>query len=403
MPINAHRTFAGTNARDGYLQALGVTESRLVALRAARDDIRRAIQSHFAQMDAEGRRQFFERRLIEGPLPVAPRPKFRRQGSYAYHTLNARAQIPPQEVDFDDGMFLPVSFVMTASGYSPQVASAGYFRAVEAALTRLCVEKGWRLVTDKTSCVRVEIADDAHVDLALYAMPDTEFETMRANALREGRAQADGSALDDELRLALAVYEDIELDRIKLATRDTGWRDSDPRRIEEWFKQAVDHHGEALRRVCRYLKGWRDQTWEAGGPQSIALMACAVAAFDALDGPLSDDRDDLALKLAAQALPDLLRRSIPNPVLGNQRLDEGWSEDERADFVARAEDLAEALEVACDGTFNKTVALQRLTGAFGSRIPQDEALLSIEAQSAQILEWAPAVVAAPAVPRTTSG
>jgi hypothetical protein len=61
-----------------------------------------------------------------------------------------------------------------------------------------------------------------------------------------------------------------------LAHRDEGWKPSDPRKLEEWFRAAVRQHGEQLRRVCRYLKNWRDNRWEGCRLSSIALMACTV-------------------------------------------------------------------------------------------------------------------------------
>jgi hypothetical protein len=90
--------------------------------------------------------------------------------------LNGPAQ-PPQQADIDDGAYLPLSFV-SATG-KPSVAAAVFFLATEQALSTLVGQRGWHLLTDKATCVRVQIAVFAHVDIPLYAIPDTEFQTLK--------------------------------------------------------------------------------------------------------------------------------------------------------------------------------------------------------------------------------
>ena len=192
-------------------------------------------------------------------------------------------------------------------------------------------------------------------------------------------------------------------DRIMLARRDTGWIESDPREIENWFIGAVREHGKVLRRVCRYLKGWRDFQWRKGGPSSITLMACVVDVFDDLNGTLPENRDDLALQAVADRLDALFSRPILNPVLPDQNLDEGWSSEERLDFKTRAADLKMMIDGLLNKTLHKRIALTRLQEKFGGRIPDDELLIHIDTEEREVLAHAPVVVAAPFVPRTTSG
>ena len=96
------------------------------------------------------------------------------QGSFAYRTLNEPAHNPPQEIDLDDGVFVPVSFLNDSGRARPALISSGYFAAVEALPAPICVLNGWKLIDDKPSCVRVELDGSAHIDLALYAIPDAE-------------------------------------------------------------------------------------------------------------------------------------------------------------------------------------------------------------------------------------
>ena len=324
------------------------------------------------------------------------------QGSSVYNTLNVPAHMPPQEVDYDDGVFLPTSFVDGGGKVQPLLAAKGYFRVVETILTPVCKEYGWSLITTKPTCVRVRIDDGAHIDLPLYAIPDDEFgklvEASDRAMLAKGMTLTDG-----EVELAEHVYMNMPEDRIVLARRDTGWIESDPRELEDWFIGAVREHGKVLRRVCRYLKGWRDYQWPKGGPSSITLMVCVVAVLDDLNGTLPENRDDLALQAVVDRLEALFSQPILNPVLPDQNLDEGWSPEERSDFKAQAADLKMMIDGVLNKTLHKRIALSRLQEKFGSRIPNDELLIDIDSEEREVLAYAPAAVAAPFVPRTTSG
>ena len=402
--LNVHRVFRGSQTRRGYWAGLGLRDNRAQSLRDARDRIRRALRQEMPDWNSHARSQnLVEHRHIALASRMPPlRPKFRMQGSSVYHTLNSPAHTPPQEVDYDDGVFLPTSFVNGRESNRPVVASKGYFRMVEEILVPLCDERGWELDTSKPSCVRVRIDAEAHIDLALYAIPDEEF-----GELTEARAMAfaaKGHAVPElDFELADEVYRGLLEKRIMLAQRERGWIESDPRELENWFLNAIADHGEEVRRVCRYLKGWRDYQWTRGGPSSIALMACVVAVYDELNGTLPENRDDLALQAVADRLEELFSQAIPNPVLPDQDLDEGWSREERQDFRARARGLKTRINKVLNRTFHKQVAISELRECFGVRIPHDELLIDIESEERKVRLYAPAVVVAPEVPRTTSG
>lgn len=382
MGANAHRTLFSSGDRDTYLGGLTVDTTEKEALQVARDEIRDQIRSGLRDWsDHVDRRQLFEARALsssgftDGDLAL--RPKFRMQGSWSYHTLNRATHNPPQEIDLDDGVFLPVSYLSQNGGAHPILASAGYFTAVESILAPLCNRKGWTLITDKPSCVRVEINDEAHIDLALYAIPDEEFEVLLEKA--EASMQFDTRMHDENISFAEQIYPRLPTDQIMLAHRREGWKPSDPRKLEDWFKEAIDTHGQQLRRVCRYLKGWRDYNWIACRLSSIALMACVVAAYDEATAALAENRDDLALQMVAKRLPGLLERRIQNPVVDGQYLDEGWTGECRAEFIAMAHALATRLDAALAANKSDTV-IEHLRATLGYYLPDDEDLVLMEAQ-----------------------
>ncbi len=392
MGVNAHRAFENSGL-ECYRRNLNPEPAHIEELRDARNKIRATLTSAFAD---------WEHRIDAGILfkdgaiaslaggSAKPKlsPKFRGQGSYAYHTLNRPTHNPPQEMDFDDGMFLPSSFVTLDGQAHPIVASEGYFRLVEEALVPLCRSQGWTLNPERPrpSCVRISLNNRrSHIDIALYAIPDDEFEVLVEKTARSARNSIGDSAPNSAILLD-EVYRAITLDRILLAHRDEGWKISDPRKLEDWFLVAVKTYGEQVRRLSRYLKGWRDHRWEKCRLSSIALMACVVRYFEDGGAPLSS-RDDRSLSELSRKLPQYLRGEIHNPVVEG-RLDEGWDDGSkplRAEFVRCAEQFRDDLAAALAAT-DRINAKDKLRDIFGTHFPDDPDLIEVEGErSAPIL------------------
>ncbi|MGX7705588.1 CBASS cGAMP synthase [Methylobacterium sp. Gmos1] len=379
MALNAHRVFTGPADADHYLAALTLEKRREDILRAARDACRNAIRSGLRAWESQFQSKALFEAVIAGSAPSSLKPKFRMQGSFAYRTLNNPAQSPPQEIDLDDGVFVPISYLKNNGQVHPALLSSGYFAAVEALLAPVCDRNSWRLITDKPSCVRVEISSDAHIDFALYAIPDEEFrQLVEAEILAKSITAQDGVILREQIEFAEDVYRGLREDQIMLAHRQEGWKPSDPRKLEDWFREALRRHGEQVRRVCRYLKGWRDNEWEACRLSSIALMSCVVTVYDEAGEKPADNRDDLALLAVAERLPALLQARIGNPVVEGQYLDEGWAPDDRVSFIKGAEALLSQLRDSISVTDNTRHALASLIRAFGNRLPDDHTLIKPE-------------------------
>lgn len=379
MVLNAHRVFTGAPDANHYLAALTLDADREALLRSARDTCRDFIRIGLRSWSTVLQKSLLFEAVVADAMPAALRPKFKMQGSFAYRTLNNPAQRPPQEIDLDDGVFVPVSFLNDSDRAHPALISSGYFAAVEALLAPVCDENGWELITDKSSCVRVKLDDEAHIDFALYAIPDKEFdELVETEILAKALNVHDRAMLKELGELAEDLYRGLREDQIMLAHRDEGWKPSDPRKLEDWFRAALRTHGEQMRRVCRYLKGWRDYHWSSCRLSSIALMSCVVTTYDEVTGAPAKDRDDLALLAVAERLPVLLTGRIANPVVEGQFLDEGWSQEDRSAFTAKARELDAQLRDAIHGTDSTSQALARLVRAFGDRLPDDHTLIKAE-------------------------
>jgi hypothetical protein len=297
--------------------------------------------------------------------PVTPR--FRTQGSWSYGTCCQPAWPQSQQIDWDFGVYLPVT-VWETNG-PPHAMAKRYFELVERRLIALCAKMNWKLVPGKNTCIRIEVASYAHIDLPLYAAPEREFQLIYERLIKAQRSRADGAVVT----LDSAEEQDWEdLKQLVLAQRSGEWKASDPEKIARWFRDRLLEHSEQLQRVCMYLKAWRDFHYPAGdGPTSVCIMVAIGTAFQVFRG-----RDDLALEAAATALSRTLSGEVRcDGVDGceedfNKRL----SDDEKAKAVRKAAALAAEVKRARllpPGSVSAQQAIQILTVQLGERVPQD--------------------------------
>nr|WP_315231855.1 CBASS cGAMP synthase [uncultured Albidiferax sp.] len=321
----------------------------------------------------------------------AVQPRFFTQGSWAYKTLNAPAH-RQQQADIDDGAYLPLSS-MTATS-KPSVASKVFFSAAEAALMPLVKERGWRLITDKPTCIRLEISSFAHIDIPLYAIPDSEFQRLRKAALNTHGYMA----LDEAVRKAEKdAWTALPTDHVLLAHRDDDWVKSDPRPVKAWFLGEVERFGEQFRRNVRFLKAFRDQQWVTGGPSSLLLMAAAAEVFEARHA-----RDDLALLDVVRQLPKVLRAGVACPTDRNESLTKRLGEEGVSEAIKKLVELETFLSGALNSS-NAAQACDWLRRQFGSRFPDHPERVKVTTATETVLATPAVVVASPLVGRTKAG
>lgn len=167
---NVSKLLYTTTDPESFLENLNAEDGDLKAAKAK-------IRGHLREAFSKTSRDLFGQEVC---------PRFFTQGSSSYKTLNDPAWPPSQQKDLDDGCYLPLSFV---KGEQPSKAAEQFFKFVDAVLGELAKAEGWTLIK-KPTCVRLEIALDAHIDIPLYAIPDREF------ALLEARAQKAEKAYD---------------------------------------------------------------------------------------------------------------------------------------------------------------------------------------------------------------
>lgn len=334
-------------------------------------------------------------------MPRRVEPRFRTQGSWSYNTCVQPFAIPPQEMDWDFGVYLPVE-VWEDNG-PPHAMAKAYFVLVEGLLESLCEQKGWHLVPGKDTCIRVQVASWGHVDVPLYAAPAAQFVRIQERAL----ARSVTASVHDSVRLSeSAEFGEFpeqaweELDEIMMACRSGEWIKSDPETVSRWFNDQVLVHTEQLRRVCRYAKAWRDKWWESGGPSSVSLMIAIAQEFEVQAG-----RDDRAFEAAMRALAKALKGDIRAPGI------DGGKEDfnrlkgiERELAAQKADGTAAAIQRArLRGEDGKVQAVADVRGELGARVPNDTELVDVDTVAQEVLSVAPRKVTAPVVLASNAG
>jgi hypothetical protein len=368
-------------------------EHFLANLQAEVDDLRLA-----RQLVRDHLRAAFQKGGVAA-FGLAIRPRFFTQGSHAYKTLNDPAWTPPQQKDLDDGCYLPMSFVKgpgPGGRSKPSVAADAFFRFVDQALIELAAEhNGWQFVR-KPTCARLVISKSAHVDVPLYAIPDAEFVQLQERVNKSVLAFEDAKRPDR--------WDALPEDAVLLAHRVEDWIVSDPRKFHTWFLEAVDTYGEVLRRICRYLKAWRDHHRpHLDSVSSILLMACAFMVFEEKTRQQLPSREDEILLLVVKRLPTLLSQDIANPAVASENLNR-MAAEQRKLAVSKAEDFHTLLSRAVTTSTVARDAVANMVSIFGERLPDRPDLVTIaETATVTVLSQPRKEVAAPVVGRSTSG
>ena len=297
-------------------------------------------------------------------------PRFWPQGSTRYRTLNMPAHNPPQQIDSDDGVYLPIEGMRDA----PLISKEIFFEIVDVSLRALARIQGWEF-EEKDTCARLVVSDLVHLDYPLYAIPKERFTTLQK---AENRAQYQDHRFVESVRY-------LKEDEIYLARRDSPhWIKSDPMEIQDWYEESVKIHGAILRRVCRYIKAWRDWQWAKGGPSSIALMICVVTVFDE-NSELFDGDGDAIISVLKQ-LPELLRKKVRNPRdTSDVVFPRNHSGNEINAIISTASTTVDILINAVRKGESKAEVIRAFQAHFGKRIPEDIQLVRQNNQMAASL------------------
>lgn len=411
---NAHALFVGLKSEASFKRKIHIDagDPEDALLRNANRRIRSTLREAFLHVDRallseEGRRlRVAERdsRAIEKSARVrAIDVRFLRQGSFAYQTLVRPAQSPPQEIDLDDGVYVPVEFI----DGQPIFSSAALFYVVEEALKPLLKEQPtWKLVR-KTTCICIQLGGaDAHIDLPLFAVEKSEFERVQQNfydAFGEGARKAEHL---NESRIAdRDKHYRVPSEAIRLAHKEEDWISSDPKAFQDWLEDWVAELGPVTRRVSMYVKAWRDRTFPKSGLSSLAITVTTIRALEEIEGRPADSRDDeISLMVLRKLKACLNGEGIFHPNTG-ARLDGDVEGEERVTLLAAVDVAIQLLNSALNQCTNQQVVVRHFRSVFGDRFPNcpDAVKVDVASQASSMTEEKAARVPHPNVISSTSG
>ncbi|MDI3454153.1 CBASS cGAMP synthase [Acinetobacter sp. V89_4] len=329
-------------------------------------------------------------------------PRFWTQGSFTYNTLNKPYVTPPQEMDIDDGTYLPMVFF----NEKPIIAHHLLLLLVDTSLKSLVAENPNWTFEAKRTCGRITIPYlNAHVDVPMYAIPEDKFleKEQFFKAAANTRFTYDGY---DSVSVADQKKYKLDSDCVNLAIRadDQKWMKSDPKVVLDWFEEHCSRTGTHLRKICRFLKAWRDAQWETGGgPSSISLMAATVSI---LNRKYVDHQDFGSTMLTiARELPNTFRNGVESPDPSDERPlfpSSAEHQEREREIIAKMEILVMNLENAFT-TATKQEALNILNANFGDRVTDSSLIVPHAAAPAFETEASKAVAAVQINPTMKSG
>ncbi|QTE80862.1 CBASS cGAMP synthase [Shewanella algae] len=392
--------------QNGFIAEITPEPKQVEKLRAIREEVRNELRDKFTELsssfsDINGQVRYISNAstlfLSEDLKKLSNeqkkslqklKPKFASQGSFVYKTMNSPCQAP-QQMDLDDGIYLPIDMFED----KPVISKDLFFSYVDNTLLNLATRKGWDFSDKKNTCARLIIDDVTHVDIPLYAVPKQRHEAMLEKVAMNA---FDRASTHSETRTRLEPNE------VNLALRNAeSWTVSDPAVLNDYFKQNFKFYKELVggedvcRRVCRYLKAWRDYAFKSGGPSSVALMTCVVLSFQEMSRSRSMENlsDGEALLECVKRLPDQLLNGVPNDAEKNKGEllfpKKEMSKPEIDEIYESAIELHESLQSAIRAK-TKNDAIMKLQKSFGSRFPSLLDLLTSTSSVAAAIRLQPA-------------
>lgn len=247
-------------------------------------------------------------------------PRFHGQGSFMMNTI-----IEPlsKEFDIDDGVYF-------ISDNDPEYSVHTFHNWIAAAVTGHTKEDP----IDKNTCVRLTYKASYHIDLPIYHV--------KSNGVP------------------------------RLAHKEKGWIESDPREFISWFSSKCKDNSQ-LRRLVRYLKAWSD--FKKGELPSGLIMSILAA-----ENYRPDARDDVSLQLTLAAIKETLKQDFKcmRPTApANEDLLAHFSKTKQEYFLSSLNSLVNAATYSISDAVSHKDACRRWQVYFGAdRFPfEDEEVI----------------------------
>lgn len=188
------------------------------------------------------------------------------------------------------------------------------------------------------------------------------------NTTPEHRKKCIRSIFTSDYEIDQPVYYKVDGQNYRLSIKNTGFEDSDPKEMVDWFNQKKDNDGKLIRLV-KYLKAWCDNKRNKM-PNGIAMT---ILASNAKVKIVLNERDDITLK---DILKEIKKALNPNfecivPAVPNDDLFADYDESRRSNFLTALDNFINDAEKALREE-NQLAASKLWRKHLGDRFPEGE-------------------------------
>ncbi|MDR7128094.1 hypothetical protein J2X69_000422 [Algoriphagus sp. 4150] len=182
------------------------------------------------------------------------------------------------------------------------------------------------------------------------------------------------------------VYYKIDGENYRIAIKNVGFEDSDPKEMVEWFQRKKDKEGKLIRQVM-YLKGWGDDC----NQKMPSGLAMTILATNAKEKIVLNERDDITLRDILKEIKKELDREFKCvvPAVPNDNLFADYDETRKNNFLTSLNRIIEDADKALREE-NQLAASKLWRKHLGDRFPEgkDEKQQNNSRHSAAIIAGA---------------
>jgi hypothetical protein len=189
------------------------------------------------------------------------------------------------------------------------------------------------------------------------------------------------SIFASDYEIDMPVYYKVDGAPYRIAIKDDGWRDDDPKAMVDWFKEK-EGKGKHLLDTVKYLKAWCDYKRNAM-PSGLALTILAANAKEKL---VIGDRDDINLADTLKEIKKALNNKFECrvPVEPKDDLFEDYDETRKNNFLAALNDFITDADAALRAD-NQLAASKLWRKHLGDRFPLGEDKIEDKSANAKLI------------------
>lgn len=184
----------------------------------------------------------------------------------------------------------------------------------------------------------------------------------------EHRKKCIRSIFSGDYEIDHPVYYKIDGQPYRIAVKDNGFEDSDPKAMVDWFDKRKDKNGKLIRDVM-YLKGWSDNKRNKM-PSGLAMTILAANAKEKI---VLNERDDITLKDILKEIKKALdlRFECIVPAAPYDNLFQDYDNTRKNNFLTALNDFINDAEEALKEE-NQLRASKLWRKHLGNRFPEGE-------------------------------